>query len=289
MKRTIALALAVALVLAFAAPAFAMFHTAAYEMDGTITLKKQAGHACNTGGVMKQTIKGNGVMDKVMTVTQVPGKLTVSDANDWVAGATSLTVTSVWELCAPPKYIYEGEVDEVEAPVYIGSMYSVSPMPATWFINEDGSMERSGTTVAALADDFGWDALTDQIWAVQVAADPGFSGNLHQDGEAAYGGFSGMAGSYLGDTWYWDEDEDDLGNFNPKVGVDFVGDYFNMSQMARTSQGTLKRYIDISSPWSHAYLMEDMSVVGKSKITEAFSMPNLPAGADIPGLWYDLF
>ena len=75
MKRTIALVLAVALVLAFAAPVLAqsLFHSATYEMDGTIALKKQMGHLCNTGASIKQTIAGNGVMDKVQTVSQVKG------------------------------------------------------------------------------------------------------------------------------------------------------------------------------------------------------------------------
>lgn len=298
MKRTlVAVALAVIFVLALAAPAVAMFHTATYEMDGTIALKKQAGHACNTGGVLKQTIAGNGVMDKVMTVTMVPGKLTVSDTNDWVAGATSLTVTSVWELCTPPKYTYDDGT--YEAPVSIMSMYSTHSMPA-YFTGVGGHMTYNGMTMGTLAAANGWDALTDQIWAVQVAADPGFSGNLHQDGEAAYGSYWGNATavhafdalwqSTVYDNsgkWRWELDEDGVKGVS--IGADFVGDYFNMSQMARTSQGTLKRYIDISSPWSHAYLMEDMSVVGKSEITEAFSMPNIAAGADVPGLWYDLF
>jgi len=109
-KRTfVAVALAVIFVLALAAPALAsMTHTATYEMEGVINFKKQAGHACNTGGVLKQTIAGSGKMDKVMDIAMVPGKLTVADQNDWVAGATPLTVTSVWELCTPPKYTYDG-------------------------------------------------------------------------------------------------------------------------------------------------------------------------------------
>jgi hypothetical protein len=35
--------------------------------------------------------------------------------------------------------------------------------------------------------------------------------------------------------------------------------------------------------------MEDMSVTGKSDITETFAMANLPNGSDIVGLWWDLF
>ncbi len=49
-----------------------------------------------------------------------------------------------------------------------------------------------------------------------------------------------------------------------------------MEQTAGTSQGTLKRYTDISSPWSGAYLNMDLTVEGSSEITESFSMGNAP-------------
>jgi hypothetical protein len=89
------------------------------------------------------------------------------------------------------------------------------------------------------------------------------------------------------DKWRWEFDED--GVLGANIGADFVGVYFTMDQHARTSMGTLKRYIDISSPFTHAYLMEDMSVVGKSDVKEAFAMVNAPAGADVPGDWWKLF
>ncbi len=304
MKRTfVAVALAVIFVLALAAPAFAsMNHTATYELDGTINFKKQAGHACNTGGVLKQTIAGSGKMDKLMDVAMVPGKLTVADQNDWVAGATPLTVTSVWELCTPPKYTYEGRDAlgrKVVAPVdTLHAMYGPSVnQPAYAYIGERHNMAISGTTVAQLAKYYDWDALTGQIWAVQVQADPGFSGNLHQKGEAAYGPFwAGLkahdsawtvAPNSYTDTWRWETDKDNV--IGRGIGKDYVGDYFNMEQFARTSQGTLKRYIDISSPWSHAYLMQDMTIVGKSEVKEGFSMPNQAAGKDVPKDWWRLF
>jgi len=306
-KRTfVAVVLAVIFVLALAAPAFAMTHTATYEMEGTINFRKQAGHACNTGAEFKQTILGSGKMDKVMTVNMVKGKLTLTDTNDWVAGATPLTVTSVWELCTPPKYTYDG-LDFLDqdytAPVNILAMYNFYNTPASFGSRANPfATEASGLTVEAVADYFGWDALTSQIWAVQVQADPGFSGNLHQKGEAAYGpywapeaeedeallpfGFEASWGDNKG-SWRWEEDKD--GVIGSSVGANFVGDYFNMEQFARTSQGTLKRYIDISSPWSHAYLHQDMSVVGKSEVKEGFSMPNLSAGKDMPKDWWKLF
>jgi hypothetical protein len=313
-KRTfVAVVLAVVLVLALAAPALAqaIYHTATYEMDGTIDFKKQAGHYCNTGAEIKQVIAGQGKMDKVQTITQVKGKITMDDTNDWVAGATALTVTTVWKLCTPPKYTYNDADDTYgyDVPVAISSIYNHTrtdqDMPASWgdanaFDSQDGRM--SGVTHEMLAEKFGWDAVSDQYWAVQVKADPGFSGNVHQKGEAAYGPFwsNGSATGFAYDdswkeygvnnsnAWRWEmnKDGDILG---ASVGANYVGDYFHMEQMARTSQGTLKRHIDLSSPWSHAYLYEDMSVVGKSSITEAIKFDNLPAGKDVPKDWWKLF
>ncbi len=302
------MALAVVFVLALAAPAFAMYHAASVTMDGTINFKSQAGHACNTGGVMKQTIAGSGKLDKVMTILMVPGKLTVNDNNNWVAGATPLTVTSVWELCTPPKYTYDGKVNldgkdvSVTAPVSLGSLYGAADQPSDF---SRGGVS-AGTTVASMAKKHGWDALTGQIWAVQVQADPGFSGNLSQKGEAAYGPYWGNSDYFAYDAswnkmlpapfsvlssqkgkWRWELDKDGIGGVS--VGANYVGDYFTMEQHARTSQGTLKRYVDISSPWSHGYLHLDMSVVGKSDIKDAFAMNNLPAGKDVPKDWWRLF
>jgi hypothetical protein len=83
-------------------------------------------------------------------------------------------------------------------------------------------------------------------------------------------------------------DEDGL--LGPGLGKKFVGDYFKMTQMARTSDGDVKRYIDISSPWSGAYLYEDFEVAGFAEIMDSFTMINLPAGEDMPGKWWkDLF
>ncbi len=292
MKRTlVAVALAVVMVVALAAPAFAqMTHSAAYEFDGTIDFKKQAGHWCNTGAEVLQTIVGNGVMDKTQTVSMVPGRITMEDDNNWVAGATPLTVTTVWHLCAPPKFEYDSDAYEVPIIPTIGDLYG-----GTGFNN---------ATVWDNAAAKGYDALTDQIWAVQVQADPGFSGNLYQDGVAAHGPYGGEetvspAAYAESDSWTW-RNSDSWKLFNvdktadgkgarPGVGPNYVGSYFDMDQHARTSQGTLQRYISISSPFNHGYLMEDMSVVGKSDVQETFSMSNLPAGADMPGLWWDIW
>jgi len=300
-KRTfVAVVLAVVFVLALAAPALAqsITHTATYAMDGVINFKKQAGHLCNTGAEVKQTIAGSGTMDKVQTVKMERGLISMSDTNDWVAGATALTVTTVWELCAPPKYTYETvDGDAIVHPFAMYPRLTADPA-APDMVSEPlmvvgvgaGNVNMlQGRNVSDRADDARWDPVSEQIWAVQVQANPGFSGNLHQKGEAAYGPFEAgiivdAEGAWTGRdfTWGWD-------GTDAEVGPDFVGNYFSMEQMARTSQGTLRRYIDISSPFSHGYVMEDMSVVGKSEIKEGFVMGNLPKGADIVGLWWDLF
>ncbi len=49
-----------------------------------------------------------------------------------------------------------------------------------------------------------------------------------------------------------------------------------MEQTIGTSQGTVRRYTDISSPYSGAYLFLDITVEGSSEITESFSMGNAP-------------
>ena len=289
MKRNItAVALAVVFILALAGPAFAqdMSHTATYEMDGEIDFFKQAGHLCNTGAQYGQVIEGEGQMSKVQNVSMVKGKITMDDANDFIAGETDLTVTSVIQLCAPPKLTYD---DAVVHPQYI---YNDEDQPKYLVKDEDGNPEFSGENWWDRQDDLpaDWEAVSNQIWAVQVQADPGFSGNLHQDFEAAYGPYT-VAGEDTdgniipgsADSWSWGAAG------NPVVGADYVGDYFNIDQMARTSQGTVQRFIDISSLWSGAYLHEDMSVVGASEIEEAFTMENIGPGDEVVGLWYDIF
>ncbi len=293
MKRSIvAVTLAVVFVMALAAPAFAMTHTATYEMDGTIDFKKQAGHACNTGAEYKQTIVGDGEMSKEQSIAMIPGRLTVDDANDYVAGETGLTVTSVIELCAPPKYTYE-DADGNEAVVHPTAMHNTVDQPYQYgfdFPNNAYVWAGENYDMQDTYDD--WEAVSNQIWAVQVAADPGYSGNLYQDFEAAYGPYDGQTAANLADEdwapddnrWGWEDDD-----WGTLVGDDYVGNYFNIDQHARTSMGEVKRYIDISSPITHAYLMEDMSVVGKSDIDEAFEMTNIAPGDEVPGLWWDLF
>jgi hypothetical protein len=121
----------------------------------------------------------------------------------------------------------------------------------------------SGSTVVENAD--GFKPLTDQIWASYVSADPGHIVSVSTSGEAAYGLPTSA-------------DDDD-----------YVGNYFNIEQQTYVSSGETKRHIDISSSESHGYLSESMSVIGMAKITDAFSMVNLPAGSAAEASWWDLF
>ena len=135
--------------------------------------------------------------------------------------------------------------------------------------------------------------LTSQIWAVQVAANPGYSGQIDMTFEAANSnnwvtGKSDMD-AYNGFWFAGDVYEDWPGYTEQKKGPWFPGSYFNIEQFSRTSQGTHRRYIDISSPWSHGYLNEEMTVTGMSEVWEAFSMENLTAGDEVGALWWDLF
>ncbi len=52
-----------------------------------------------------------------------------------------------------------------------------------------------------------------------------------------------------------------------------------IEQEVGTTGGTTKRYIDISSAWSGAYIYENMTVEGKAEIKESFSMNNLKPGS----------
>jgi len=215
---------------------------------------------------------------------------------DWVIPAQSYLAAKEWldaheGMVLHPKDIYAMTQD---------GLFTLDPYnPQVHPIGVNG-------VTFSFDDNINWsnyvDELTDQIWAVQVEADPGFSGALTQDFEAAYGPWadSHHFPFYWGDPdepdnawWFVDDDGEQVGAFGDidgvEVGKDYVGNYFNIDQMARTSQGTTKRYISISSPWSHAYLMEDMEVVGMAEISESFVMGNLSPGEDTIPDWWDLF
>ncbi|HSW35124.1 MAG TPA: hypothetical protein VLH18_00805, partial [Candidatus Limnocylindrales bacterium] len=190
-KRTfIAVALAVVFVLALAAPVFAqsMTHSATYSLDGNVNLQRQAGHLCNTGAEMKQTITGIGKVAKTTSAAMIPGRLTVTDTNDIVTApgaARNLAVISVIELCAPPKFTYEDHV------VGLSAMYNVYDQPRVWGFG-GGGFELTDTNDDVRRDD--WETVNTserQIWAASIEAAPGTAGTLNQKFEAAYGRYAG--------------------------------------------------------------------------------------------------
>ncbi len=137
------------------------------------------------------------------------------------------------------------------------------------------------------------EGLTDQIWAAQVEAEPGETGLLNQEFEAAYGNtYAGEVGSkdeLADDAWGFVKDEDLADGYAPVRGEEYVGNYFNIEQHAMITGGTLKRFIDISSPFDGSYLHEDFEVTGEADVEEAFNMTNIEPGTEVAVLWHDLF
>ncbi len=149
-------------------------------------------------------------------------------------------------------------------------------MEVTSSVNLDGDKEK----------------VSEQIWAVQIEADPGESGSLEQNFEAAHGPEdpdyeAGETGEVKKDAYA--DYEDETGNLEIAKGEEYVGSYFEIEQEAGTTGGTTKRYIDISSPVTGAYLYEDMEVEGSADITESFEMINLEPGTEEVPDWEDLF
>ena len=277
MKKVLAVTvLAMFFTLALAAPAFAFEHTATYRWEGTIDFSSTAGHYCNTGAQMEQRISGQGSMYKTKDVYMEEGKIAVTDNNDWVTAPDAirnLTVTTAIKLCAPAKYTYDPN----------GGATASSDV--AWPYNDNGGL-------AVVDNSPNWYALTNQVWAVQVSADPGHSGQIEMAFEAANSNEinSSDSGKAWNSAWFEDAGIGAWpGKENLEVGPWFPGSYFNIEQFSRTSQGTHRRFIDISSPWSHGYLKEDMTVVGMSEVYEAFSMENVPAGSETDIDWWNLF
>jgi len=303
MKKALAIVAAVFFVLVIAAPVFAygLIHEPVYRMDGIIDYKRQVGHECNTGAVMKQLIEGEGEMTKKTEIKLKAGYMEVNDAQDWITAEEAiknLAATSVIELCAPAKHVYSNNDSDHEG----------MTIPVEWLY---AALAAPGKTIGANNDlkfdpgDF--EALTDQVWAAYVEAEPFFNAGLEQNFEAAYGPFAQHHGEQaLGvfppkATHHWwfvnakgEPVTDPHENYQDIVGVDagpyYIGNYFDIYQFARTYDGVVRRYIDISSPWSGAYLHEDMSVIGEAEIYEPFILYNLAPGEDaFPEWWEELF
>jgi hypothetical protein len=102
----------------------------------------------------------------------------------------------------------------------------------------------------------GYTPVSDQVWASSVTASSGHSGSYSVGMHSAYG------------VYVDDEDKD------------YVGDYFNLEQKSFVQNGETNRHIDISSPVSGAYLMENLAVDGMAKIQDSFALVNHEPGLE---------
>ncbi len=55
---------------------------------------------------------------------------------------------------------------------------------------------------------------------------------------------------------------------------------FLVGQVSGNQSGTIKRHINISSPWSGGYIYEDFHAVGKVEVRETFRMGKIGPGAE---------
>ena len=289
-----------------------MEHDVQYGLNGVIDFKKQAGHLCNTGAEMLQTITGEGEIAKKSDIHMIQGLLVVDDKNDFTTAlnaSANLTVSTAIELCAPPKQIFDEEVSApMLYPIFDGEGFKAlifKPYKKGDVINPLLSFSAPLMIDDIFETNQDYINVSNQIWAVSVSADAGNTGVLNMSFEAAHGQSAGYIPFHddrdsfgflrlspyriardLNELWWIGTDG--KGIF-PVIGADYVGNYFNIEQVAGTSSGVLKRYIDISSPWNHGYLHEDMTVSGKAEVSESFEMKNLPAGSAVDASWWTLF
>jgi len=265
-------------------------HTIQYNIGGRITIDRQLGHACTTGAVKRQSVRGFGEMVKSESVRIAPNIITVDEVTDWTTAedaVRNLAVTTTIELC--------NRAMSTASQVYDLNGYELNPGDVLHTYNP---FVVDGTIPTARA--------TDQVWAVSIDVDPGEIGSLHADFIAAYGPgpYEEIFGAIDpdGETFYYDEDF--MWKYDPGVrfserdsrvrgyerGDYYVGNYFEIDQFAYTSGGEFSRYISMSTPFGGAFLEEELDVVGTASVRDSFEMPNLIGGPKAVTLaWYELF
>lgn len=257
-------------------------HTIQFNVGGRITIDRQLGHACTTGAVKRQRVRGFGEMVKSESVRIAPHIIAVDEVTDWTTAddaIRNLAVTTTIDLCS--------RAMSTSDQVYSEAGYNIKEGD---IIHTYHPMVVDGTISASRA--------TDQFWATSVSVNPGEEGSYHSDFIAAYGPgpYEEMFGEvddfgvvtfYSEDyRWWFDPDEDD--------GIDrgdyYVGNYFEIDQFAYTSDGRLSRYISMSSPFSGTLLEEELNVTGMASVRESFEMDNLEGGPKAITLaWHELF
>ncbi len=266
-------------------------HSIIYKIGGLISIDRQLGHACTTGAVKHQQVSGYGDMTKSETVRMANNIITVDETTEWSTAANALgglTVTTTIQLCSRPMSaaaenyeVYSGVIIEQDDIINVYNPYVVS-----------GDIEVYG--------------LTRQLWATRLQTNPGHKGSYHSDFIAAYGPgpYEEARGAidpdgqlffydpkymweYDGNVHYLDRDDKNKGY---KRGEYYVGNFFEIEQVAYTSGGAMDRLISMSNPFENALLIEEMSVVGMASVRESFEMHNLIGGPKAVTLaWYELF
>jgi len=251
---------------------FLFEHSAQYHLSGLIDFDREIGDPCNTGVVKRDSIFGYGELFRVEKIKMAPYVLSIEEKNNWSTFSDAignLTVATTIRLCARPMSgtLYH---DRFSAPGDLVYREGIIHTYADAVI--DGSISAYG--------------LTEQIWAVEISTNPGHSGSYHADLFAAYGpgpydkyGYEQGLTDVVYDpdkSWWFDSSKED----GIEKGRYYVGNYFNIDQYAYTSDGAMKRYIDISSPFSNAYLFEDMEFIGMVEVQESFNMENISYGRE---------
>ena len=139
-----------------------------------------------------------------------------------------------------------------------------------------------------------------RVWATSISPEPGYWGALHTGFDAAYGPYAGAV--WIGlpdidylylpasiDQWRFFVDADDDDRIKVEWGPNYIGNYFTVQQYARVEYGVARRLIDMSSPWSHGYLVEGYTVAGSAEISEVFSIRNHVPALLEPTNWWALF
>jgi len=290
--------LVLSFVLSLAASVFAqdMTHSVEYDLNGTISIEKAVGHLCNTGAEMKQVISGDGKLEKASEIYMKAYFLDVMDSNSFVTApdaVRNMEIITAIELCAPAKHVFTEDITVG----FINQAFGLDiQLPPDFVMFKKGDPVPSPIGYFVEWDNELIEALTKQIWATSVSANPGQMGNYTGGFKAAYGPYDWNEDPEGPGWWYVDKEGEVLdlpGEFllidSADVGEKFVGNYFGIEQFAYTSSGVTKRFTEISSPFSHAYFTNDLTVTGMASITEAFTMGNLAEGAAATPDWWDLF
>jgi signal peptidase I len=251
-------------------------HSIVYKVGGKIDISREIGDIQNTGAVMKQDISGYGELTKSEDVRAADHIITVNGKTDWTTAADAiqnLKVTTTIELCARPMstaaHAYEDDVYDIQEGDIVSPYH---PLVVAGFLEVTG--------------------LTSQTWGAAVATDRGESGSYHADFKTAYG--PGPYEEDLSDIRKYSDDYRWWFDDGKKSGIDrgdyYVGNYFNIEQYAYTSGGELRRFIDMSSPFSTTLLKESMDIEGMAKTQEAYLLDNLEPGPKaIQLVWWEIY